>query len=495
LVTSGHSSCDDGHRLPAGFSISLMQLKSMNHRGDVRYPRTRVNLADDVFLFTNTTSDPLLFRYEVESATFAAVTLTITFEGSENFCAIQNGKILSESYFAVTAAPFQRCIVGSLRPIDRSKSSRLKLNYEWEKVVSDDLQIARSNKISDREQERIRILIDQATLPISKFDQRKSRSYIDIEFPPVADSISKKQTGSPHDEWWKIPVTHVWRRPGDYILGSYGTFKGEIVPNNIRRGSLGDRGFQSAIACLAEHPSMIKNLFVSDSADDFKGQGQHSLRFCFSGIWDTVKIDEFVPCYPDSGPLFMRSHDNEIWQMLLQKAYAKVLGNYDALRTETAQNVLRNLTGSPLEVISRESRSTAQMVRNNTLWPVIKDYSLSGYLMSLSIPILDTNRVVLEQNVDQNLDQKLGQNLDQKTSVCLSGGRMPGLLAGYTYAILRVEEILGGIRLFKLRNPWGEREGDGTEEGTEWCGAWCDTSPLWTDEILVGQFCCATLVL
>lgn len=475
----------------------------ITHSGEVHHTRTHVNLADDVFLFTNTTSDPLLFLYELESATSASVTLTITFEGSENFCAIQNGKILSESYLTVTAAPFQRCTVGSLRPIDRTKSSHLKLSYEWEKVVADDLQIVKLNQISDRAKGRIGILLEQATVPISKFDQRRNRSYIDIDFPPLADSIFEKQTESSHQKWWTIPipVTHVWRRPEDYILGSYGTFTGVIVPNNIRRGTLGDRGFQSAIACLAEHPSLIMNLFVCDSVDQDGLKGQHSIRICFSGIWNTVKIDGFVPCYPDSGPLFMKSHSNELWQMLLQKAYAKVLGTYDALRTETAQNVLRNLTGSPVEVLSRECRSTVQMVRDNTLWPVLKDYSLSGYLMSLSIPTLDINRTALEQNQNQNLDQNQNQNIDQNldrnrdqnTTAHQAGRRMSGLRAGYTYAILRTEETLGGIRLFELRNPWGESEGDGEGEGTEWCGAWCDSSPLWTDEILVGWLDTLTL--
>ena len=52
-------------------------------------------------------------------------------------------------------------------------------------------------------------------------------------------------------------------------------------------------------------------------------------------------------------------------------------------------------------------------------------------------------------------------------------GKAPldGLVPGHAYTLLTVREACG-IRLLRLRNPWGDHE---------WTGDWSDKSPLWTD--------------
>lgn len=50
-----------------------------------------------------------------------------------------------------------------------------------------------------------------------------------------------------------------------------------------------------------------------------------------------------------------------------------------------------------------------------------------------------------------------------------------GILANHAYGILGVQQLDSGVRLLRVRNPWGEGE---------WKGAWSDNAPEWTPEIL-----------
>jgi len=53
---------------------------------------------------------------------------------------------------------------------------------------------------------------------------------------------------------------------------------------------------------------------------------------------------------PNGGPVFSQAHGNEMWVLLLEKAYAKLHGNYYTLRGGYASEGMMDLTGSPTEV-------------------------------------------------------------------------------------------------------------------------------------------------
>ncbi len=52
-----------------------------------------------------------------------------------------------------------------------------------------------------------------------------------------------------------------------------------------------------------------------------------------------------------------------------------------------------------------------------------------------------------------------------------------GLVAGHAYTLLACLEV-NGVKLVRLRNPWG---------GREWEGDWSDRSPLWTRHMKVRE--------
>lgn len=74
------------------------------------------------------------------------------------------------------------------------------------------------------------------------------------------------------------------------------------------------------------------------------------MKFCKGGVWQTVTVDDYFPCYANGGPIFSKAHGNELWVLLLEKAYAKLHGNYYTLRGGYASEGMMDLTGCPTEV-------------------------------------------------------------------------------------------------------------------------------------------------
>lgn len=62
--------------------------------------------------------------------------------------------------------------------------------------------------------------------------------------------------------------------------------------------------------------------------------------------WRYVHIDDRIPCDRKGRPIYAHGKDvNETWVMILEKAYAKLHGCYDNLKTGYIDYGLRDLTG------------------------------------------------------------------------------------------------------------------------------------------------------
>jgi calpain-15 len=167
---------------------------------------------------------------------------------------------------------------------------------------------------------------------------RKNRvQFLDTEYPPTVASLyltNHDLRGTPNlqDAWKDREDLLVWRRPSEFMAEDYAVFVDGITPSDIRQGCLTDCWFLCALAALAEHPVLIEELFVPASRVE-SSLGMYSMRMCHAGQWHTVTVDDHFPCYPGGGPAYTRNHGNELWAMLLEKAYAKLNGSYGALRS------------------------------------------------------------------------------------------------------------------------------------------------------------------
>lgn len=73
-----------------------------------------------------------------------------------------------------------------------------------------------------------------------------------------------------------------------------------------------------------------------------------------NGERKVVIVDDYFPFNPDTGNWAMSksSQEKEIWVMLLEKAWAKIFGNYMRIEGGTTGEALPSLCGAPTYITS-----------------------------------------------------------------------------------------------------------------------------------------------
>lgn len=186
-------------------------------------------------------------------------------------------------------------------------------------------------------------------------------------------------------------------------------------------------------------------------------KGRYEVKLCHYGVWETVVVDDFFPSYPKGGPVYARGHNNELWVMLLEKAYAKLRGSYATLCGGRMYAAMIDLTGAPYREIDLTSVENFEMMVDNSMWELLLSNDAMGYIQSAASLGEDHMSVGGDRHAEEGSS---------------------GLVGGHAYAILRVKETKCGVRLLEMRNPWGHG-------GMEWTRDWSDKSPLWTEELKV----------
>jgi calpain-15 len=221
----------------------------------------------------------------------------------------------------------------------------------------------------------------------------------------------------------------------------------------VRPGVLGDEWFLSAAALLAERPALIERLFLTK---EMNTAGIYKLRLCKNGEWVTVTVDDFIPCYPDGEPIFAKCHGNELWVMLLEKAYAKLHGNYYLLKGGFVHEALLDLTGCPCVSYDIEDEYVQHFVENGQFWELIKYFDDEGYLLSFSTKgegrWVDNTLVKPEEDLDDDIAE---------------------LPKGHAFSVVLVKEVMGNY-LLNLRSPL---------QYYEWKGDWGYKSHKWTQKL------------
>ena len=125
----------------------------------------------------------------------------------------------------------------------------------------------------------------------------------------------------------------------------------------------------SSLSALAERPNLVMRLFHKDVVTT---QGVYGIWICENGEWRNVIIDDYFPCKNEyTGPAFSRANGNELWVLLIEKAYAKVYGSYEIIEGGNPPVALRDLTGAPYENKDEGDE--------NELWEFITEMDKKGF--------------------------------------------------------------------------------------------------------------------
>lgn len=137
-----------------------------------------------------------------------------------------------------------------------------------------------------------------------------------------------------------------WRRPVEVFgEGNYSLYD-HIDPNDIKQGKCGDCYFLSALSSLAEYPQRIKDIFLQNGLNK---AGIYAVQLYLCGEKHTVVVDDRFPFDTSKNKwAFSRtSAGNEIWVLILEKAWAKVFGSYQRIEAGTSDEAMHPLTGCP----------------------------------------------------------------------------------------------------------------------------------------------------
>lgn len=104
-------------------------------------------------------------------------------------------------------------------------------------------------------------------------------------------------------------------------------FEGKIQAADLCQGAVGDCWLVSAFACAAEQPACIRHCFITKEANR---RGKYLVKIFDAQKlqWVRITVDDLIPCKNGTRrPLYMKAHQNELWAMLLEKAFAKFCGS------------------------------------------------------------------------------------------------------------------------------------------------------------------------
>ncbi len=112
----------------------------------------------------------------------------------------------------------------------------------------------------------------------------------------------------------------------------------------IEQGALGNSYFINSLRLLSCFPKHITSLLVSDK---LAAKGIYTFRFYKAGQWRYVHIDDRIPSRQSGKVNFARNENpNETFAMLLEKAYAKLHGCYEALVHGLIEKTVLDLTSA-----------------------------------------------------------------------------------------------------------------------------------------------------
>nr|XP_029511700.1 calpain-2 catalytic subunit-like [Oncorhynchus nerka] len=252
--------------------------------------------------------------------------------------------------------------------------------------------------------------------------------FTDATFPAEPASLGFNELGPRSSKTRGVQ----WKRPGCDL-------------HSLSLSSLfpppGDCWLLAAIASLTLNEDVMAR--VVPAGQGF-GRGEYAGIFHFQfwqfGEWVDVVIDDRLPA-KDGELLFVHSaQGSEFWSALLEKAYAKVNGCYEALSGGSTTEGFEDFTGGIAENYDLKKAPS-------NLFQIIRKALASGALLGCSIDI--TSQADSEAITNQKL------------------------VKGHAYSLTGAIEVTYRGRkekLVRVRNPWGT---------VEWTGAWSDNSSEW----------------
>uniref|UniRef100_A0A8C1ZCX1 Calpain 8 n=1 Tax=Cyprinus carpio TaxID=7962 RepID=A0A8C1ZCX1_CYPCA len=297
--------------------------------------------------------------------------------------------------------------------------------------------------LSWRQDRREGVGTNEKAIPFNKQDYQslkqeclaKGTLFYDPTFPAESDSLGYNELGQ------QSPTTIgvEWKRPKEICSNPQFIVDG-AKRTDICQGKLGDCWLLAAIASLTLENEILERVVPPGQSFTENYAGIFHFQFWQYGQWVDVVIDDQLPTR-DGKLLFVHSAEgSEFWSALMEKAYAKVNGSYEALKGGRATEGFEDFTGGIAENYELSKAPPH-------LFKLMQKALMLGSLLGCSIDIINSHE------------------MEKKTNL--------KLVKGHAYSVTGAEEVHSydcQVQLVRIRNPWGR---------VEWTGPWSDNSKEW----------------
>ncbi|GLV45685.1 Calpain C [Carabus blaptoides fortunei] len=267
---------------------------------------------------------------------------------------------------------------------------------------------------------------------------KRGELWEDPDFPATQASVFYHQTP---------PFQFQWKRPKEVCTRPMFVQDGP-TQFDISAGKMGDRWLVSCLGVLYLSKGLFYRVVPADQTfqqEQYAGVFRFRLWWC--GEWTEVLVDDRLPTVHGRLAFLQAQHSEQFWPGLLEKAYAKLHGSYEALKYGTLLDGLADLTGGITENI-----------------PIRQDATSCGRILNKLLEMTSVVTCTAQPPSTQQIrtgSEKLANGIQMGSNYRL-------------YAVERVETFSGEpMQLLRLRNPLGP--------ATEYVGSWCRDSPDWAD--------------
>ncbi|GIY60335.1 calpain-A [Caerostris darwini] len=322
------------------------------------------------------------------------------------------------------------------KDVDRVKGSRppspMAYDQRWgereEDVEEEAFDISDISDDSDEITDDANVLRSLALLRVGQL-------FMDANFPPLESSLYYSHRLVEGKVTWMRP--HEMIREPKLLIDT-------ISRHDIMQGVLADCWFLSSCAAVAQRPDLMRRVIAP--YQPLYGMGYRGIvrfRFWRFGKWINVYVDDLLPTR-EGELLFSRCSDRrEFWVALLEKAYAKLHGSYEALEGGQAMDALVDLTSGLSERYDLE-------IAPLNLYQFLLQASSGGAFITCS----------------RKGDWQMANAADPN-----------GLVSGHAYTVTAVAKVPmkegNKVNLVRIRNPWGN--------DVEWNGSWNDNDSRWSE--------------
>ncbi|XP_031767502.2 calpain-C isoform X2 [Galleria mellonella] len=171
----------------------------------------------------------------------------------------------------------------------------------------------------------------------------KNELWEDPEFPAETNSIF----------YFQRPAFHfVWKRPMEIFPKPSFISSEKGVSFDIVSGKLGDKWLVSCVSMLYLAKGLFQKVVPVDQQFDTDYSGIFRFNIWWCGQWREVLVDDKLPTINGRLVFLQSMQTPQVWPALLEKAYAKLHGSYEALKYGNLLDGLAHLTGGITESLS-----------------------------------------------------------------------------------------------------------------------------------------------